>query len=59
MLGVLEAINKTEGQFNEADLDILIGLANQIGVALNNAHLYRVARREALEKHLLFDTGLF
>jgi len=57
MLGVLEAINKTDGEFTEADLDLLIGLANQIGVALNNAHLYRVARREALEKHLLFEIG--
>lgn len=57
MVGVVEAINKTDGAFTDADLDILVGLANQIAVAIDNAHLYRVAKREALEKQLLFEIG--
>ncbi len=65
MIGVIEAINKeatgkkaineTDGTFTEADLDILIGLAHQIAVAIDNAHLYRVARRAALQKQILLD----
>ncbi|HOP06009.1 MAG TPA: SpoIIE family protein phosphatase [candidate division Zixibacteria bacterium] len=58
MIGVIEAINKSDGGFDDADLDVLIGLANQIAVALDNAHLYRLARREALEKRLLNDIGI-
>ncbi len=57
MIGVIEAINKQEGQFTEADVDVLIGLANQIAVAMDNAHLYRQVRREAREKDLLFEIG--
>ncbi|HOD67424.1 MAG TPA: SpoIIE family protein phosphatase, partial [candidate division Zixibacteria bacterium] len=57
MIGVVEALNKVDGVFTPADLDILVGLANQIAVAIDNAHLYRVARREALEKELLFEIG--
>jgi sigma-B regulation protein RsbU (phosphoserine phosphatase) len=57
LIGVVEAINKIEGEFTEADLDILRGLNNQIAVAIDNAHLYREAKREALAKHLLYETG--
>lgn len=57
MIGVLKAINKTSGEFNAEDLDILTGLSNQIAVAVENAHLYREARREALEKDVLYETG--
>ncbi len=58
MIGVIEAINKTDGGFTEADLDVLIGLANQIAVAIDNAHLYRAVKREALEKQLLYRLGI-
>jgi len=57
MIGVIEAINKTDGEFDSNDQDILIGLANQIAVAIDNAHLYREVKREALAKQLLFDIG--
>lgn len=57
MIGVIEAINKQDGQFSEADMDVLIGLANQIAVAIDNAHLYRQVRREALQKDLLLEIG--
>ncbi len=57
MIGVIEAINKIDGKFTAADLDILIGLANQIAVAIDNAHLYRAVKREALERTLLYEIG--
>jgi len=57
MIGVIEAINKTDGDFTDADLDILIGLANQIAVAINNAYLYRAVKREALERSFLYESG--
>jgi len=57
MIGVVEAINKIDGEFTEADLDILTGLNNQIAVAIDNAHLYREIKREALEKDLLYQVG--
>ncbi|MEW6050783.1 MAG: SpoIIE family protein phosphatase [Candidatus Zixiibacteriota bacterium] len=57
MIGVVEAINKADGPFTAADLDILTGLNNQIAVAIDNAHLYRDIKREALEKDLLYQVG--
>lgn len=57
LIGVVVALNKAEGEFGEVDLDILRGLNNQIAVAIENAHLYREAKREALEKDLLYETG--
>ncbi|MBU8932473.1 MAG: SpoIIE family protein phosphatase [candidate division Zixibacteria bacterium] len=58
MIGVIEAINKSEGEFTAVDQDILIGLTNQIAVAIDNAHLYREMKREAFEKNLLFEIGI-
>ncbi len=55
MIGVIEAINKNNGEFSESDLAILEGLANQIAVAIDNANLYREAQRELLEKNLLIE----
>ncbi|MFH1687397.1 MAG: SpoIIE family protein phosphatase [bacterium] len=58
MIGVIEAINKIDGEFSESDLDVVIGLANQIAVAVDNAALYRAVRREVLEKRLLYEIGM-
>jgi signal transduction histidine kinase len=42
LVGVMELLNKKDGtSFNEEDLDIVTILANQIGVALENARLYQ------------------
>lgn len=57
MIGVVEAINKIDGEFSDSDLDILTGLNHQIAVAIDNAHLYRELKREALEKDLLYRLG--
>jgi signal transduction histidine kinase len=37
--GVLEAVNKREGEFDEADLQALTNIASQAAVAINNARL--------------------
>jgi len=57
MIGVIEAINKQDGEFTPADMDVLIGLANQIAVAIDNAHLYRMVRRESHQKDSLLRIG--
>ncbi len=57
LIGVVEAVNKLNGEFGQADLDVLSGLNNQIAVAVTNAYLYREAKREALEKTLLYEIG--
>jgi two-component system sensor histidine kinase HydH len=42
LIGVLELLNKKDGTaFDEEDLDIISILANQIGIAMENARLYQ------------------
>ncbi|UCE24690.1 MAG: SpoIIE family protein phosphatase [Candidatus Zixiibacteriota bacterium] len=57
MIGVIEAMNNVDGEFDETDMDVLIGLANQIAIAIDNANLYRQAKREAFRKDLLYEIG--
>jgi len=57
LIGVVEAVNKIKGEFTQVDVDVLSGLNNQIAVAIDNAYLYREAKREALEKTLLYEIG--
>jgi len=57
MIGVVEALNKRNGGFDDSDLDTLVGLANQFAVAIDNANLYRTAKREARERELLYDVS--
>ncbi len=57
MIGVVEAINKVNGDFDNTDLDTLVGLANQFAVAIDNANLYRDASRKAVERKLLYEVS--
>lgn len=41
VLGVLEAINKKQGMFDEEDKEALMSLANQVAIAIENANLYQ------------------
>lgn len=41
ILGVLQAINKKDGDFDNDDLEALLGLANQVAIAIENANLYQ------------------
>lgn len=41
VVGVLQAINKIHGEFEENDLEMLTALGHQVAVAVENARLYR------------------
>lgn len=41
IIGVLEAINKRDGRFDEDDREILQAFANQVAIAIENANLYK------------------
>ncbi len=41
IIGVLQAINKKEGVFDEEDREVLSALANQVAIAVENANLYQ------------------
>ncbi|MEE8576848.1 MAG: SpoIIE family protein phosphatase [candidate division Zixibacteria bacterium] len=57
MIGVVEALNGENGGFSEQDQDIIVGLTNQIAVAIDNSHLMRELKREALERELLMEVS--
>ncbi|MCX8027286.1 MAG: GAF domain-containing protein [Thermodesulfovibrionales bacterium] len=44
MIGVLQIINKKDGNFTDDDLTLLIALSNQIAIAIENALLYEELR---------------
>ncbi len=48
-MGVLEAVNKHNGSFNESDAALLSVIAAHAAIAINNARLLK-ARQQALEK---------
>lgn len=48
-MGVLEAVNKRDGNFKESDATVLSVIAAHAAIAINNARLFR-ARQQALEK---------
>jgi signal transduction histidine kinase len=48
-VGVLEAVNKRAGNFNESDTAVLSVIAAHAAIAINNARLLK-ARQQALEK---------
>jgi sigma-B regulation protein RsbU (phosphoserine phosphatase) len=57
-LGVVEALNKKGGgKFTPEDLEVMTALADQMAIALENAHLIAKAKRETLEKVTLFEVG--
>jgi diguanylate cyclase (GGDEF)-like protein len=52
LIGVLQALNKIEGEFSEDDVTILYALGNQVAIAIENAQLYQEAITDGL-------TGLY
>jgi signal transduction histidine kinase/DNA-binding response OmpR family regulator len=46
VIGVLEAINKSNGSFCEQDRDLLVTLASHAATAIQNARLYAEAQQE-------------
>lgn len=57
-IGVLEAINKLQGGFDNADLDLLNFLANQVAPAIENASLYAELREVFHETALTLSDAL-
>jgi sigma-B regulation protein RsbU (phosphoserine phosphatase) len=55
--GVIEAINKKEGEFDQSDLDTFNVLSDHIALAIYNAGLYRASKRQALQRKTLFDVS--
>jgi PAS domain S-box-containing protein len=41
VIGVLEAINKIDGKFEQGDVRLLEAIANQVAIAIENAQLYK------------------
>lgn len=54
LIGVLEAINKKEGAFDESDQEVLCILAEQAAIAVQNAQLYEELQQdhETLKKEV-------
>lgn len=67
IVGVLQAVNKLEGDFTAEDLEMLTSLALQVGPAIENARMFEVMREtfygvsmalaEALEKRDYYTGG--
>jgi len=53
--GVIEAINKIDGGFDDSDLDIFNVLSDHIALAIYNAQLYRKSKQQALQRKTLFE----
>lgn len=58
MVGVLQAINKKEGNFTDDDLEMLETLAHQVGTAIENALLYQEQRETLLGVTMAFAEAL-
>jgi sigma-B regulation protein RsbU (phosphoserine phosphatase) len=58
VIGALEAVNKQTGHFTRSDRDMLVALAEQIAIALDNARLYGRVTREIRERELLYEVGM-
>lgn len=52
-IGVLEVINKEQGDFDEDDREILEGLARSAAIAIRNARLYDESQRRVRELTML------
>jgi len=59
-LGALDVQSTREGAFNPQDIDTLQGMANQVAIALENAHLYQEAQKnldemQSIQKQYLLE----
>lgn len=57
VLGVLDVQHNVIGGLTEEDVSLLQSVANQVAVALRNAHLYEDVRRKALQESRLNEIG--
>ncbi|MFH0977306.1 MAG: sensor domain-containing diguanylate cyclase [Spirochaetota bacterium] len=57
IIGVIEAINKYDGDFNSFDLEMLQYISTQSAIAIKNAELYDMANKDGMTK--LFTNKYF
>jgi diguanylate cyclase (GGDEF)-like protein len=57
IIGVIEAINKTDGNFNAFDLEMLQYISTQSAIAIKNAELYDMANKDGMTR--LFTNKYF
>ncbi len=59
-IGVLQALNKTDGDFTEADNTFLMAIADYVAIALENAKLYADVKTysENLQEQLVINESL-
>ncbi len=55
MLGVIQVLNKKDGEFTEEDEEILKAIASQVAVAISNARLYQQLEKKYQEMDLLYE----
>jgi PAS domain S-box-containing protein len=58
VIGVIEAVNRIEGDFGQADVALLSSLAQWAAIAIENAQLFAETRRRYEEMAALHDTLL-
>ncbi|HFC12103.1 MAG TPA: GAF domain-containing protein, partial [Anaerolineae bacterium] len=54
-IGILEAVNKHIGRFDDADLDLLQAIANPLAIALENANLHSEVLSEKRRVEMIFN----
>jgi signal transduction histidine kinase/putative methionine-R-sulfoxide reductase with GAF domain len=57
VIGVLEVVNKSDGVFDEQDLEMLESLAGSAAIAIENARLFDETRRRVTELSTLLDAS--
>lgn len=57
LLGVLEAVNKIDGQFSDEDRILVESIAHFVSIPLQNAMLFRKITTETREKERLIELG--
>lgn len=58
LLGVLQAIHKLEGEFDQADQRLLETLAHQVAIAVENARLYENMKNQFFETAMALATAI-
>jgi|GEM_PF-904223 len=58
VIGVIEALNKAEGEFSQADVTLLSSMAQTAAIAIENAQLFAETQRGLEEMAALYDVSL-
>jgi GAF domain-containing protein len=58
IIGVLDIQSTESNAFNREDIEILITLADQVSMAIANAHLYEKTQKNLLESEMLYRRGM-